>query len=232
MTRGLPFSLLVHVLFLVVVVVYGNHVTRPPLQHMQAIPFRMVHEKALVAKVDVEVPDLAHEPEVAEPKPDPVVQKDEPVQPPKEVPVEPPQAKQPVEKVTPPDQQDPAEVAETEPEEVASPATFIGGPQVDATDTDFPFAWYLARVEGLIDRNWNPRQLGFGKHPLITCSVHFEIARNGLVSGASLTVSSGIGVYDRDALRAVSTTRLPPLPPQYPSSRLGVTFIFNLEPES
>ena len=37
------------------------------------------------------------------------------------------------------------------------------------------------------------------------------------------------GLYDREALRAVSTTRLPPLPPTYGGSSLGVTFIFNLE---
>ena len=100
------------------------------------------------------------------------------------------------------------------------------------TDSDFPFAWYLSRVEGLIARNWNPRQLGFGKRAVVSCAVHFNIARGGAVSQATLVASSGIGVFDRESLRAVQTTSLPPLPPQYGGSSLGVTFIFNLEPGS
>jgi len=44
--------------------------------------------------------------------------------------------------------------------------------------------------------------------------------------------NSGVGVYDREALRAIQTVRLPPLPPQYAAATLGVTFTFNLEPRS
>jgi TonB family protein len=62
--------------------------------------------------------------------------------------------------------------------------------------------------------------------------VHFRIARNGTVSEVSLVRNSGVGVYDRESLRAVQTTRLPPLPTQYKGSNLGITFIFNLEPKS
>jgi TonB family protein len=78
--------------------------------------------------------------------------------------------------------------------------------------------------------NWKPRQLGFGQKAVVSCSVHFVINRAGVVSQARLVRNSGLGVYDREALRAVQTTRLPPLPPQYRGSDLGVTFDFNLEP--
>jgi TonB family protein len=63
----------------------------------------------------------------------------------------------------------------------------------------------------------------------VACAVHFVIARNGTISQVTLSEGSGVGLYDREALRAVSTTRLPPLPPTYGGSSLGVTFIFNLE---
>ena len=106
------------------------------------------------------------------------------------------------------------------------------GASVQGTDADFPFAWYLSTVQGQITRNWQPRQLGFGKRARVTCAVHFVIGRNGAVGQISLVDASGISVYDREALRAVQATRLPPLPPQYGGSSLGVTFIFNLEPRN
>jgi TonB family protein len=64
----------------------------------------------------------------------------------------------------------------------------------------------------------------------VSCAVHFRIARNGTVSQVTLVRNSGVGVFDRESLRAVQTTKLPPLPPQYTNPSLGVTFIFNLEP--
>jgi TonB family protein len=101
---------------------------------------------------------------------------------------------------------------------------------VGDTDTDFPFAWYLTRVEGLIARNWSPRQIGFGKRAVVSCAIHFSVARNGTVSQVTLVRNSGVGVFDRESLRAVQTTKLPPLPPQFTGSSLGITFVFNLEP--
>ncbi len=231
MTRGLPYSLVVHAVVLVLVVVYGNHVVRPPLQQARIIPFRLVHPQALPAVRENKVPAETPQPEVTPSVPKPESEPESPVRPPKEVPVEPRVQDEPPAEETPPETS--PEVAENpEPEAETEQADFVTGPRVDATDANFPFAWYLARIEGLVDRNWNPRQLGFGQRARISCTVHFEIARNGMISGVSLTSGSGIGVYDREALRAVQTTRLPPLPPQYGGSRLGVTFIFNLEPDS
>ncbi len=240
MIRGLSFSLLVHAVLLILVAVYGNRVTRAPLETMRVIPFHLVSAKSL----ERPQPD----PAVAQPatvvKQDPESPRETPaketVAPPKELP-EKPQVKESPPKETP----EIEKVAEALPDTSSSvvdevpneqstetPGTFVSGPTVETTDSDFPFAWYLARIEGLIDRNWNPAQLGFGKRARISCAIHFEIGRSGLVSGAALVSGSGVGVYDRDALRAVTTTHLPPLPPQYSGARLGVTFIFNLEPES
>ncbi len=232
MTRGLPYSFLVHALVLILVIVYGNAVSRPPLQPMRAIPFHVVHRNFVDAPPVESVPEVVDTPPVTQPE----IQKMVPpaALPPKEVPVKPRQQKQPQEQETAPIRKTPpaADVPVTGPNATADPVTLASGPRVDATDADFPFSWYLTRIEGLVDSRWDPPQLGFGKRPRISCAVHFEIVRNGTVGGISLTKSSGVGVYDREALRAVQATRLPPLPPQYPGSRLGVTFIFNLEPDS
>jgi len=45
----------------------------------------------------------------------------------------------------------------------------------------------------------------------------------------TLARSSGIGIFDREAIRAVQSTRLPQLPAEFGSNTLGVTMTFNLE---
>jgi periplasmic protein TonB len=233
MTRGLPYSLAVHTLALVVFFIYGSTISRAPLEPPRSIRVKMVH-----------LPQV--QPEQAEPVEQPEVQKVTPKEilpdlPPKELPKPKPEVKKPVEKPEEPPvvqkkpiENDPDPVPEDsaneEPEAAVAPITL--GASVESVDSDFPFSWYLARMKSLIDRNWTPRQLGFGKNAIVSCAVHFEVARGGAVSRVTLIRSSGIGVYDRETLRAVQTTNMPPLPPQYAGSSLGVTFIFNLEPGS
>lgn len=232
MSRGLPYSILVHVLALVLLVLYGNFVPSQPIRTTRAIPFRLLHglpeAAADRARLPAQTPQEAPArtpPEARPEQPEPAapdlpakeVPKAKPQEPPKKKPAEPPRTQ-----------------AATGPDagRSASSSVGLGGPSVGGTDSDFPFAWYLTQVEGMIAANWNPSQLGFRDRAVVTCSVHFTIARNGTVSGVRLSTTSGVGVYDRLALGAVQTTRLPPLPPQYRASSLGVTFIFNLEPGS
>ena len=210
LSRGLPYSILVHAIGLVVVFMFGNYVARNPVRPAHSIKVKMVH-MLQPRVIEEEVPD---EPVV---KPE---QREEvkPELPPKEVP-----KPKPV-------QQQRKETKPQEKIEVEAAKPVVSGPTVGDTDTDFPFAWYLSRVEGLIARNWKPRQIGFGKRAVVSCAVHFSIARNGTVTQVTLIRNSGVGVFDRESLRAVQTTKLPPLPPQFTSPSLGVTFIFNLEP--
>lgn len=228
MMRGLPYSLAVHTIALVLVFLFGNHVSRRPMEPPRSIRVKMVH---LPQTRPVEEPEP--EPAIRTPQP----RETQPELPPKEVPEPKPEPKKPepekpqVEPRQPEPEPEPeVQPDEPEPADVNRPVSL--GPSVQGTDSDFPFAWYLARVEGLIARSWNPRQLGFGKRALVSCAVHFQVAKGGAVSRVTLLSSSGTGVFDREALRAVQTTRLPPLPPQYSGSSLGVTFIFNLEPGS
>ena len=228
MNRGLPYSLALHLIVLVVVFLFGNSVARKPLESPRSIRVQMVR---LPRTQPVETP--AEQPVVEQPKPKDII----PDLPPKELPKPKPEVKKPQQREDPPPRRDPKPDPvpdDTEPQDQdLAPAEPVSlGPSVEGTDTDFPFAWYLQRVEGLVARNWNPRQLGFGKRAIVSCAVHFQVARGGAVSQVTLVRESGIGVFDRESLRAVQTTSLPPLPPQYPGSSLGVTFIFNLEPGS
>jgi protein TonB len=223
MSRGLPFSLSFHVLVTVLMLVYGNQVTRRPPRPPQAMNVKMVR---LPQTRPVEtVTETPVEPAPQQPKPEvkpelPPKQKPEPEKPKPEVKKEP----EPEIKAVEPEVVDDPPAVEAEP----APAQIVTGPSVSATDSDFPFAQYLSTVESRIHRNWNPHQMG----RLVSCTLHFKIARNGTVSQVTLIRNSGVGVYDRESIRAVSTTRLPPLPPQYRGTFLGITLTFNLEPGS
>ena len=176
-------------------------------------------------------------PPAEKPAEQPVVQQAQPEikpeQAPKELPKPKPEIKpveqkpQPEVKVEQPDPEPEAAAVDPEPEALPATATV---PNIAGTDETFPFAWYISLVEGKVVSNWDPVQLSFGKRNIVSCTIHFRIARNGTVSQVTLVRNSGVGVYDREALRAVKTTRLPPLPPQYKGTSLGITFIFNQEP--
>lgn len=234
MSRGLPWSVVFHVGILVLVAMFGNRVQRQVIEPPRTLNFRMVRPEPQPVTAEAPPEDPAPQPEVRQPDPEPVL-------PPKEVPVKPQETRpepepepEPVRQADPPAPDpeptlDPDEGADTPPAE-ATPT--LSGPSVAGTDTNFPFAWYLSQIEAKIARNWKPRQLGFAERSEVSCAVHFVIARNGSVSQVTLVRNSGVGVYDREALRAVQTARLMPLPPQYGPSTLGVTFTFNLEPRS
>jgi TonB family protein len=232
MSRGLPWSVVLHVAVLVLVALYGNRVQRQVVEPPRTLNFRMVRPEPEMRPAESPPEDPAPQPAVRAPEPEPVL-------PPKQVPeeptVKPPEPEpdpEPVRRPEPP-APDPTPADETEPAATPAEATpTLSGPSVAGTDTNFPFAWYLSQIEAKIARNWKPRQLGFAERSHVSCAVHFVIARNGSVSQVTLVRNSGVGVYDREALRAVQTARLMPLPPQYGAATLGVTFTFNLEPRS
>lgn len=235
MLRGLPFSIMVHLTALALLATWGGQVRQPPLKPQRVM--RVQIARPPVEQPPVSEPIAEPEPAPQQPQPDPpsrpLPERPPVVLPPKDVPREEPRREppQPLPEPRPapqPQQQEPAPAppSETQQPEPSAPA---GGPTISGTDVDFPFAWYLSRVEGIIARQWNPRQLGFREGTSRTCVVHFMIDRNGQVSQVTLVRSSRVSLFDREALRAVKTGRLPPLPPRFPHRALGVTFIFTLE---
>lgn len=234
MTRGLPISILIHVLTLGLVLVFGNSVNQRQFEAPHTIAVHLVE----LPKVNVQKTDPVKDVQIVEPpKPKPRVEEKLPPKelpkpkpdpkpetkpdPPKEIT---PEKEQPVEIKADPVDSEPMDTEEETPAVVALPA----GASVAGTDTNFPYAYYISVMEGQVARNWTPKQTGF-RDTGVSCELHFTIQRSGAVTQVTITRSSGIGVFDRDALRAVQSIRLSQLPGEFGSNTLGVTMTFNLE---
>lgn len=100
----------------------------------------------------------------------------------------------------------------------------IGGAAVTGLEGgDFPYTIYIERMKSLIGSRWLRPKVNDGT----TATVHFVIERDGRIRDARLDSSSGLGIYDRAALRAViETSPLPPLPFAYNGTYLGVRLTF------
>ena len=88
----------------------------------------------------------------------------------------------------------------------------------------FPFNDYLERMISLVGRRW--QRPVTGSDP--TATIYFVVERNGRIRDARVEESSGVGSFDRAALRAVlESSPLPPLPNGYGGGWLGVHLAFH-----
>ncbi len=230
MTRGLPVSIIVHLMVLGMLAAWGGHVPPPPMEPHRILRVQIAKMPEATPQVSQPAPETDPEPVIPQIEPEPQPKPQEPVLPPKEVPRKVERKPEPELDPTPvPVQPEPDETPPPEVDLDPTPAPTASGPAISGTDVDFPFAWYLNRVEGIIARNWNPRQLGFREGSNRQCLVHFTVGRAGQISQVTLLRSSGVSLFDREALRAVKAGRLPPLPAKFPHRALGVTFEFNLQ---
>ena len=106
-----------------------------------------------------------------------------------------------------------------------------GSPQGSGAMTlnvsDFPFAWYLSRVQAKVTEKWAGKALP-GQQPVAV----FEISRQGQVSRLAIEKSSGNPYYDQAALRAISEANpFPPLPDDFTGPTLRVHLGFNFSAE-
>jgi TonB family protein len=93
--------------------------------------------------------------------------------------------------------------------------------------SDFPFAWYLSRVQAKVTERWTGKALP-GQQPVAV----FDISRDGQVSRLAIEKSSGNSYYDQAALRAITEANpFPPLPPEFPGQTLRVHLGFNFNAE-
>ncbi|MGA7992521.1 MAG: TonB family protein, partial [Thermoanaerobaculia bacterium] len=105
----------------------------------------------------------------------------------------------------------------------AAGATLSFGADVAAFDADFPFSYYVQQLVSLIGANWFRPDVPDGT----LCTVSFRIERSGQVADVKIESSSGVGYYDRAAVRAVfAANPLPPLPIDYRNEQLGVHLRF------
>ena len=93
--------------------------------------------------------------------------------------------------------------------------------------SDFPFAWYLSRVQAKVTEKWVGKALP-GQQPVAV----FEINREGQVSRIAIEKSSGNSYYDQAAVRAITEANpFPPLPAEFPGQMLRVHLGFNFTTE-
>lgn len=84
---------------------------------------------------------------------------------------------------------------------------------------------YITEMLQIIQRNWQQRQGATG-----ATVMRFVIDRQGNLSNIEVARTSNNFMLDQAANRALLTTRLPPLPREYPNPTLTVNLQFNFIP--
>ncbi len=235
-------SLVIHV---VVISVFSISYSRTVRPEMPEGPFEVSLVQMERPKPAPKKPEPEKEP-VKKPAPKKVVEKQKDVEPEEKKEEEvvkinpevkkeekkPEPEKKPAPKEEPPVQQPPEPpdepAGETAEEEETEQASSVGGVQVD--NPNFNFNYYLAMLRDKIQRNWKPPSGLPVKEEGISAVVRFTISRDGTISRADVSGSSGIRFFDQSALRAVvNSNPAPPLPRAYEENRLGVqvSFVFN-----
>jgi len=97
-----------------------------------------------------------------------------------------------------------------------------GGVQLDVANFCCPE--YVQQMITLIQRNWQQNQGVRGN-----TGMYFIINRGGSIQGVKVERPSGFVALDLAAERALLTTRLPELPPQYPNPTLPVHITFEYQ---
>lgn len=99
-----------------------------------------------------------------------------------------------------------------------------GGSGVQLDVANFCCPEYIEQMVTLIQRNW---QAGQGVRGATV--MKFAITRGGLIQGVMVERPSGFLALDLAAERALLTTRLPELPPQFPNPSLTVHITFEYQ---
>ena len=215
---GIILSLVLHGALAAAAVYAATHAKSPQVASVLNIRF------APVAQTLMSVP--------AQKKPQPRIES------PKPQPVKPVETKKPVEKNTVPFSPFGKSAKKGSehpvPPPKPQPPTVSGAPSTSATSTqagvtasleggDFPYTIYLERMKTTIGSNWFHPQSAANAVVVIS----FVIDRDGSIRDAKVETSSGNGMADRAALRAVlESSPLPPLPFGYNGTYLGVHLTF------
>lgn len=96
-----------------------------------------------------------------------------------------------------------------------------GGQSAELDLTQFCCPWYIQTLLEKIDREWNKR----GNQGITR--VQFTIERDGTISRRDWIQRSGIVSQDIEAMRAVQTIRMPPLPEEFKERQLTIRMTFN-----
>lgn len=114
----------------------------------------------------------------------------------------------------------------------SSVTTAAGEAGVAVGQEDFGqrFGWYVQAVRNRISNNWLLSTISPSILSAPRVYVNFDIERDGTITNAHVTQSSGIPEVDRSALRAVlASSPLAPLPSGYSGNQVSVDFYFDLK---
>lgn len=114
----------------------------------------------------------------------------------------------------------------------SSVTTSAGEAGVAIGQADFGqrFGWYVQAVRNRISSNWLLSTISPSLLSAPRVYVDFDIERDGTITNARVTQSSGIPEVDRSALRAVlASSPLAALPADYSGSKVSVEFYFDLK---
>jgi periplasmic protein TonB len=90
------------------------------------------------------------------------------------------------------------------------------------------YGWYVQAVRNRISSNWLLSTVSPNILTAPRVYIDFNVQRNGTITDAKVTQSSGIPEVDRSALRAVlASSPLAPLPPDYSGNQVTVEFYFD-----
>ena len=114
-------------------------------------------------------------------------------------------------------------------EEASSAATDAGGGiQVESPD-GIP-DYYLALIKRKIDRRWEPSAARTRGGTEVACVIRFRISRAGQILEPRIIQTSGLSVFDREALRAITdSSPLPPPPAKSTAAEVPISIRFNLD---
>jgi TonB family protein len=251
--RGLVLSVVAHTA-LFVLVLAGPRPAHQAWERADAIPVTLVaavQEKPPEAEPVVEEAPPQETPPQPQPEEQQVVEPEPETQPPPPEPVSKPRQvrrRPPSYRPYAPERRDEPSLAErlqarlTEAEEEAKQAvekpdnapapassTSAHSTEVEAGDSDFPFAWYLNLLRTKITDSWDPPgdRLIAGRSRQVI--VAFRIARDGSVSDVRVESASETPGLDTSARRAVERAKpFPPLPEGYARDVLDVAVRFTV----
>ncbi len=113
----------------------------------------------------------------------------------------------------------------------SSVTTSAGDVAIGIGQEDFGerYGWYVQAVRNRISSNWLLSTISPNILNAPRVYVDFDINRDGSITNARITQSSGIPEVDRSALRAVlASSPLAPLPADYSGNKVSVEFYFDL----
>jgi TonB family protein len=202
--------------------------TPPPVEEKRPEPVVVPPEPKPVQDRRPE-PELVEEIEVEESLPEEIVPPDPELPPPPE-----PKKPEPSEDL---DFLEPEDVAPALTEEVVE-TPVDSPPEVDPVPTagvqvekqeGLP-DYYLALMQNKINRRWEPSAARTRGGAQAQCSIRFRVSGAGEILEPRVAESSGLSVFDREALSAViASSPLPPPPAGSRVTELPITVRFNLD---